>query len=165
MLDTLSGIMIFVSPLQLLKAFEPILVTPFGITMLFNSLQSQNAALPMLVTLSGMTMPVNFPQPLKAEPPMLVTPSGIVILVSSLRFANAQEPMLVTLPSLGITLLEHPTTNFLDAVSIRQFPTEWYTVLLSATVMLLNPLHFPNAEKSMLATPFPIETLVIPLQA
>ena len=61
---------------------------------------------------------------LNAERSMLVTLLGIIMLVKPVQPEKASEPMLVTLPSVGITLVLQPKINFLDAVSIKQFPAE-----------------------------------------
>ena len=50
-LVTLSGITIFVKPLQPLKAYSPILVTLFGISIFVKLLQPENADDPIVVAL------------------------------------------------------------------------------------------------------------------
>ena len=89
MLVTLSGIVTFVSLLQLENALCGMAIVqpnsmlhplPIG-PAVFRLLQSEKAAEPMLVTLSGIVTLVRLLQPQKATFPMLVTPSGIVTLV------------------------------------------------------------------------------------
>ena len=61
MLVTLAEIVTLVRLLQLENAYQPMLVTLFGITTLVKP-QQENALLPMLVTLSRITTLVSAPQ-------------------------------------------------------------------------------------------------------
>ena len=74
MLVTLSGIVIDVKLLQLVKALEPILVTLDGITMEVKLEQLAKAALLMLVTLSGIVIFVAFGLHLTAVVPLIHKP-------------------------------------------------------------------------------------------
>ena len=69
--------------------------------------------------------------------------------------------MLVTLPSVGITLVLHPTIKVLLAVSIKQFPPLWYTSFPSSTVMLVRP---EQPKGTILVTLLGIVMLVRPEQ-
>ena len=73
MLETLSGMIIFLKLAQFANVIYPMLVTPLGMTMLAK------------------------PVPVKALSPMLVTLSGITKLVRLLHPQNAAEPILVML--------------------------------------------------------------------
>ena len=136
MLVTLSGIVMFVSPVQSRKAYdgmiftlspiftvarleqpsniglycEPALVhaVAFQLTVV-SPVQPRKAPKSMLVTLSGIVMLVSPVQPKKAPPPMLVTLSGIVMLVSPVQSEKAEPPMLVTLS--GIVMLVSPVQS------------------------------------------------------
>ena len=82
------------------------LVTLFGIVILFKPLQSPNAPNPILVTLSGIVILVKPLQPINAYASILVTPFGSIILFKPLQPENAFHPILVTfLPPIfpGIT--------------------------------------------------------------
>ena len=95
------------------------LVTLFGMLMLVNPVQLQNAPIPMFVTPSGIvTSPeqavpsINIPFTItsgvsfclfvnqgvskNARYPMLVTLFGMVMLVKTVQPSNARSPMLVT---------------------------------------------------------------------
>ena len=61
-----SSTLILVNPMQVEKAYSPILVTFLGIFILVNPKQPLNAAYPMIVTLSGIFMLAIFWHPLKA---------------------------------------------------------------------------------------------------
>jgi hypothetical protein len=70
----------------------------------------------MNVTLLGMVTEVKPEQPEKAPSPMLVTLLGMSTEVKPVQAEKALLPMEVTL--LGITVVEHPTINVFEAVSI-----------------------------------------------
>ena len=71
--------------------------------------------------------------------------------------------MLVTLPSVGITLVLHPTISVWVAVSIMQFPLLWYIIFSGLTVIFLSPLQRENASLTMLVTLSGIVMLVSPV--
>ena len=95
---------------------------------------------------------------------MLVTLFGIVMLVRLLQPENARSLMLVTLPSVGMMLVWQPEIKVLVAVSIRQFPAEWYFVFFASTVMLVRLVHPENTPLPMLVTLFGIVIPVRPSQ-
>ena len=68
-------------PVQLEKAYIPILVTDSGIVIEVRPEQPEKAELPILVTELGIVIEVRPEQPEKAELPILVTEFGIMIEV------------------------------------------------------------------------------------
>lgn len=128
--------------------------------MLVKLVQPENAKSPMPVTPLPILILVKLVQPENARAPMLVTLSGIVILIRLVQPENAQSPMLVTLPSAGMTLVLQPAIKVVVAVSIRQFPAEWYFVFFSSTEMLARLPQLENAASPMLVTLFGIVMLV-----
>jgi len=102
MLVTLSGIIMLVRLVQLLKAYSPMLLTLLVMVILVRLVQPEKAPPPMLITLFGMVTLVSFLQRKKADFPMLVTLSGIVTLIRFSQKSKALFPILVTL--LGIVI-------------------------------------------------------------
>lgn len=155
----LSGIVIFVSPLQPENAEYPMLVTQSGIVIVVSLLQLENAEYPMLVTQSGIVMLVNPEHSEKAElsmifPLVILTTKDVglaclataltfvaepVILVSPLQPLKAKLPMVVTLS--GIIMIER-------LVQPRKASSPM-VVTLSGIIMRSSPLQLTNAELLM----------------
>ena len=127
--------------------------------MLVKLLQSEKAYDPILVTLFEISMLVKVLQSEKAYASMLITPFGISILNKVLQSLNADPPMLVTL--FGIFVFLHPIINVLVDVSMiaLQLSLLSYTSLLLTTIFsnLLQPI---NADTSILVTLLGISTLI-----
>jgi len=113
MVVTLSGIVIFVRLVQLMKAKSP-----------------------MVVTLSGIVMLVRLVQPSKAEPSMLVRPSGIVMLFRLVQLAKAAPPMVLML--LGIVMLVRleREPKALVSILVTGFPSMFAGIISSPDAIL-----------------------------
>ena len=103
-------------------------------------------------------------QPENALPPMLVTPSGIITLVRPLQPENALPPMLVTLSGIFTSPLTPMRTVVPSLFNTRPLADE-YCGLPAATEMFVSSLQPSKSQRLMLVTPFPIVTLVRPLQS
>ena len=103
-------------------------------------------------------------QPAKARNSIFFTPSGITILVNPVQPAKAELYILVT--DVGIIVDWNPSISSLDFVFIiaLQFSRESYTLLPSATTMLVNLVQPAKARKFIFFTPSGITTLVNPVQ-
>ena len=94
---TLSGIVIEVRLLQLLKVDLSILVTPSGMVIEVMLTHRVKASTPMLVMLSGMEIEVRLVQPKKALSPILVTGSpSISAGISKSPSAASSQSVIVT---------------------------------------------------------------------
>ncbi len=89
--DTLSGIVMFVNDLQLLKASSHICFRQLERVMLTNDSQDAKALFPIPVTPPRIMMFVNDVQFAKASSPIYVTLSGISMLASDSQFWNASS--------------------------------------------------------------------------
>ena len=113
MLVTLSGIVMFVSPVQSRKAYDGMIFTLspiFTVTILEQLLKIEETPECVIVHAVAFQLTVVSPVQLRKAPKsMLVTLLGIVMLVSPVQFWKAPPPMLVTLS--GIVTLVSPVQS------------------------------------------------------
>ena len=165
MLVTFVGIVNSISPEQLLNPDAGILATLSSKLIFVIALYVGNIVLKLAIALFGMPMVLNAVQPENAELPMLVTLVGIVISVSPVQLLNPEAGIVVTLPSnmivvivlyVGNIVLKFATALFGMLTVLNALQPENADVPMLVTlvgmVISVSPVQLLNPEAGIVVT-------------